>query len=78
MTYVKIITIFIGLFISFNLIAFPVPKNGEVKFDIIRKNKVIGFHKINFIKNEDILKIETNIYIKVKALFIPVYTFSHQ
>ena len=30
------------IFINNNLKAFPIPKNNEVKFDIIRKGKDIG------------------------------------
>jgi len=60
------------------LYALPIPENNKVKFDIIRKNKTIGSHIIDFKKNDDLLIIETNININVKILFIPAYKFSHK
>ena len=72
-----IIFIFITLF-CFDIYSFPIPKYGEAKFDIIRKNKVIGSHEITFAENNDVLLIETNIDIEVKVLFLSAYTFTHQ
>ena len=60
------------------LYALPIPENNKVKFDIIRKNKTIGSHIIDFKKNDDLLIIETDININVKILFIPAYKFSHK
>ena len=72
-TILLIITLF-----CFDIYSFPLPKNGEVKFDVIRKNKVIGSHEITFAENNDVLLVETNIDIEVKVLFISAYTFTHQ
>ena len=72
-----LIFIFITLF-CFDIYSFPIPKNGEVKFDVIRKNKVIGSHEITFAENNDVLLVETNIEVEVKVLFISAYTFAHQ
>ncbi|SVA37631.1 uncharacterized protein METZ01_LOCUS90485 [marine metagenome] len=72
-----IILLTITLF-CFDIYSFPIPKNGEVKFDVIRKNKVIGSHEITFTENNDVLLVETNIDIEVKVLFISAYTFIHQ
>ena len=72
-----IIFLIIALF-NFNAYSFSIPKDGEAKFDIIRKNKVIGSHEIKFIENNDVLLVETNINIKVKVLFIVAYKFAHQ
>ena len=69
MIYLKIAILLIVNFFSFNINSFPIPKSGEVKFDVIRKNKVIGEHKILFKKNNDNLLVETNINIEVKVLF---------
>ena len=66
------------LFISFSINAFPIPKNKKVTYDIIRKNKVIGTHQIEFIENKDTLLVKTNINIKVTVLFVTAYKFSHQ
>ena len=72
-----IILIFITLF-CFDIYSFPIPKDGEAKFDIIRKNKVIGSHEIKFTEKNDGLLVETNINIKVKVLFVTAYEFNHQ
>ena len=72
-----IIFIFITLF-CFDIYSFPIPINGEVKFDVIRKNKVIGSHEIKFTEKNDGLLVETNINIKVKVLFVTAYEFNHQ
>ena len=72
-TIVLIITLF-----CFDIYSFPIPKNGEVRFDVIRKNNVIGTHEIKFTNNNDVLLVETNIEVEVKVLFISAYTFTHQ
>tara|TARA_B100000029_G_scaffold512300_2_gene608555 strand:- start:3831 stop:4505 length:675 start_codon:yes stop_codon:yes gene_type:complete len=73
----KLIIIFFSILISINVVAFPLPENNKVKFDIIRKNKIIGSHEIAFKKEKDILFVETTININVKVLFIPAYKFYH-
>ncbi len=78
MINLKIIIFLIITLFCFDTYAFPIPKNGEVKFDVIRKNKVIGSHEIKFTENNDVLVVETNINIEVKVLFISAYTFTHQ
>ncbi len=72
-TIVLIITLF-----CFDIYSFPIPKNGEVRFDVIRKNNVIGTHEIKFTNNNDVLLVETNIEVEVKVLFISAYKFTHQ
>ena len=72
----RIVYILFLFLTSFQLFAFPIPDTKKAIFDIIRKNKVIGIHEIKFFNDVDSLKVETNINIKVKALFIPVYKFS--
>jgi len=72
-----VIFLLITLF-CFDIYSFPIPKNGEVKFDVVRKNKVIGSHEITFTENNDFLLVETNIDIKVKVLFVTAYEFAHQ
>ena len=73
----KLIIIFFSILITINAFAFPLPENNKVKFDIIRKNKIIGSHEITFKKEKDILFVETTININVKILFIPAYKFYH-
>ena len=72
-----IISLFISL-LCFDIYSFPIPKNVEVKFDVISKNKIIGSHDIKFIEKNDVLLVETNIDIEVKVLFITAYEFAHQ
>ena len=75
----KLLTKILFIFFFCNtLYALPIPDNNKAKFDIIRKNKVIGSHIIDFKKNDDSLIIETNININVKVLFIPAYKFFHK
>ena len=63
------------LLISANLYAFPIPKDNEVSFDIIRKNKNIGSLITTFKKEDDKLQIRTILDIKVKLLLITAYKF---
>ena len=78
MTNLRIIIFLTITLLCFDIHSFPIPKNGEVKFDVMRKNKVIGSHEITFAENNGVLLVETNIDIEVKVLFISAYTFSHQ
>jgi len=55
-----------------------IPENNEIKFDIIRKNKIIGKHIITFNKNGERLTINIDVNIKVKFGFITIYKYSHQ
>jgi hypothetical protein len=63
------------LLISANLYAFPIPKDNEVSFDIIRKNKNIGSLITTFKKEDDKLQIRTILDIKVKVFLMTVYKF---
>ena len=63
------------LLISANLYAFPIPKDNEVSFDIIRKNKNIGSLITTFKKEDDKLQIRTILDIKVKVFLITAYKF---
>jgi hypothetical protein len=65
------------LLISTNLYAFPIPKEGKVSFDIIRKNKIIGSHEIIFDQKDSELLVKTKINIRINILFFPAYRFSH-
>ena len=78
MIKLRIITLLIVTLFCLDIYSFPIPKNGEVKFDVIRKNKVIGSHEIRFTENDDVLIVETNIDIEVKVLFVSAYEFAHQ
>ena len=65
--------------VIFNLPAysqiFPIPKDNEVSFDVIRKNKIIGSLNTKFIKNNEDLILHSVLNINVKVLFIPAYKF---
>jgi hypothetical protein len=72
-----ILTIFvlISLIFSSYVKAFPIPKDNEVSFDVIRKNKIIGNLTSKFIINNDTLILHSVLDIKVKILFFPAYEF---
>ncbi len=70
----KIFVILICL-ITIPSFSFPIPKDKEVSFDIIRKNKTIGSVVTTFNEEEDKLIIRTIVDINVKILFIPAYKF---
>ena len=63
------------LLISANLYAFPIPKDNEVSFDIIRKNKNIGSLITTFKEKDNKLEIRTILDIKVKVFLITAYKF---
>tara|TARA_B100000686_G_C16782844_1_gene973139 strand:- start:1717 stop:2391 length:675 start_codon:yes stop_codon:yes gene_type:complete len=73
-----LIIVFFSIFVSINASAFPLPKSEKAEFDIVRKNKIIGSHIIEFKKDENLLFVETTININVKVLFIPAYKFYHK
>jgi len=73
----KQIIIFLIFFFSTNVYSFPIPKDNNVSFDIIRKNKTIGSVITDFKIEDDKLIIDTVVDIKVKVLFFPAYKF-HQ
>ncbi len=78
MTNLRITILLIITLFNFSAYSFPIPEDGKVIFDVIRKNKVIGSHEIEFIKNDDSLLVKTNINIKVKVLFVTAYEFAHE
>ena len=71
----SIILIIYIIFSTFSAFSFPIPKDGEVSFDILRKNKTIGNIVTKFTKEDQMLKIHTVMDIKIKVLFIPAYEF---
>tara|TARA_B100000575_G_C23121198_1_gene648900 strand:+ start:956 stop:1636 length:681 start_codon:yes stop_codon:yes gene_type:complete len=52
-----------------------VPKDEEVSFDVIRKNKIIGNLNTKFTKNGDEITLHSVLDISVKVLFFPAYQF---
>ena len=78
MTNLRITILLIITLFNFSAYSFPIPEDGKVIFDVIRKNKVIGSHEMEFIKNDDSLLVKTNINIKVKVLFVTAYEFAHE
>ncbi len=74
----NIFKIFSFLLIFFTLtpaLCFPIPKDKEVSFDVIRKNKNIGTVITTFDINGDELKLRTIVDIEVKILFVSAYKF---
>ena len=70
----KLIIIFLFL-LNYKAFSFPIPKDNEVIFDILRKNKIIGSVKSTFIEKDNKLHIRTILNIDVKILFFPAYEF---
>ena len=71
----KILFLILFIFVSFNINAFPIPKDKKATFDIIRKNKIIGSAETTFFEKNNDLILETVINIEVKILFFPAYKF---
>ena len=69
------IAILLFCFLTFEVFSFPIPKDNEVSFDIIRKNKTIGSVVTSFIQNDETLNMRTIVDINVKILFFPAYKF---
>ena len=69
------IFIFLLLLLTGPALCFPIPKDNEVSFDIIRKNKNIGSLITTFKKEGDKLEIRTILDIKVKVLLFTAYKF---
>ena len=70
-----LLLLLLTLLLSTNLHTFPIPKDNEVSFDIIRKNKNIGSLITTFKKEDDKLQIRTILDIKVKVFLITAYKF---
>ena len=73
----KYIFIIILTLFSFSVFSspFPIPKDKEVSFDVVRKKKIIGSLNTKFIENDDKLILHSVLDINVKVLFIPAYKF---
>tara|TARA_Y100000768_G_C23891287_1_gene640270 strand:- start:24 stop:704 length:681 start_codon:yes stop_codon:yes gene_type:complete len=54
---------------------FPIPKDNEVSYDVIRKKKTIGSLVSKFIEEDGKLIIHSILDIDVKVLFFPAYKF---
>ena len=75
----KILVFILVLLISSSSFAeLFIPKENKYYFEIIRKEKVIGFHEILFEKDNELIKIEINVDIKVKLGFITLFKYRHQ
>ena len=56
-------------------LSFPIPKDNNISFDVIRKNKVIGSVTTTFNNKEEELIIRTIVEIEVKVFFVSAYKF---
>ena len=65
------------ILIFFNTLVFAdnykIPNNNKIIFEIVRKNKSIGTHSVEFEKINDLLNVYINVDIKVKFGFITIY-----
>ncbi len=75
----KILAFILVLLISSSSFAdLFIPKENKYFFEIIRKNKIIGFHEMLFEIDNELVKIEINVDIKVKLGFITLFKYRHQ
>lgn len=49
-----------------------------LEFAVERNNEQIGFHRIRFSREGDSLVVDTEVSVRVTALFVTVYRFSHR
>ena len=75
MKFISIIFLLISLTFSCYAEVFPIPKDNEVSFDVIRKNKIIGNLTSKFKTKNETLTLYSVLDINVKILFIPAYKF---
>ena len=71
----KILILIFFLLYSFVSYGFPIPKDNNATYDIIRKNKIIGSLTSKFFKDQDTLILHSVLDIDVKILFFPAYKF---
>tara|TARA_B110000014_G_scaffold246754_1_gene219741 strand:- start:407 stop:1087 length:681 start_codon:yes stop_codon:yes gene_type:complete len=57
---------------------FALPENKEIEFEIIRKNKNIGYHSIIFQEDNNILNVNIDVNIAVKIGFLTIYKYKHK
>ena len=50
----------------------------QIKFDIYRNNKLIGYHNFDFNKKDDVLTVKSTIKFKIKKLGITLYHYYAQ
>ncbi len=74
MKYIFIICLSLFSFSTFCQ-PFPIPKDKEVNFDVVRKKKIIGSLNTKFLENEESLTLHSVLDIDVKILFFPAYKF---
>ena len=71
----KSILFFLIVLITIPALSFPIPKDKNVSFDVIRKNKNIGTVTTTFDMKEEELIMRTVVEIEVKILFVTAYKF---
>ncbi|MDG2244261.1 MAG: DUF6134 family protein [Rhodospirillaceae bacterium] len=59
---------------SSSICPFELYPNG-LEFDVYRKGALVGRHKVKFEKDGDLLKVESNLKIRVKVLFVTAYKY---
>ncbi len=74
MKYLIILTVSLISLSTFSQ-PFPIPKDKEVSYDVIRKKKTIGSLVSKFIEDEDKIILHSVLDIDVKVLFFPAYKF---
>ena len=73
--------IFLSIIIlfSFNLAAFSHVKHysnyNYLEYELFRNNKLIGYHKYNFIRKNDILNVKSKVSFKITKLGVDLYKY---
>ena len=49
----------------------------EIRFDVMRNNRVIGEHVTRFERENDKLQVSSTMRLEIEVFFIPVYDFSY-
>lgn len=50
----------------------------EIRFDVLRKGKSSGFHKVNFERTKDGFLVRSNFELSVKLFFVTVFRFVYR
>ncbi len=77
---------FLPLLLLFSFISYPSPsyptlkyeKYKDIRFNVYRNDRLIGYHKINFDFKENIIKTDIEIKFEVKFLGFLVYDYFHK
>ena len=50
----------------------------EILFDVYRKDKKVGFHRVRFSQDAETLSVESVFQLQLKILYVPVFRYAYQ